>query len=157
MFIPVPGSRFFSRPVSRIPDTGKKSTGSRIRNAGDSISRLPCFLFHVRTSPEVCRVTLFLILHYFQEEEEDLPEEPIVPVIRQQDNKARTSKERRISEDVERSRRIAAEVGTLFMCILPPSPPPPPLGGADPESVGFGTFFHDPDSKIFPDSDLVMK
>jgi hypothetical protein len=65
--------------------------------------------------------TLFLlILHYFQEEEEDLPEEPIVPVIRQQDNKARTSKERRISEDVERSRRIAAEVGTLFMCILPP-------------------------------------
>jgi hypothetical protein len=67
----------------------------------------------------------FAALHFslsciiFQEEEEDLPEEPIVPVIRQQDNKARTSKERRISEDVERSRRIAAEVGTLFMCILP--------------------------------------
>jgi hypothetical protein len=39
-----------------------------------------------------------------------LPEEPIVPVIRQQDNKAATNKERRISEDVERSRRIAAEV-----------------------------------------------
>jgi hypothetical protein len=57
-----------------------------------------------------------LILHYFQEEEEDLPEEPIVPVIRQQDNKARTSKERRISEDVERSRRIAAEVGSFFTC-----------------------------------------
>jgi hypothetical protein len=64
------------------------------------------------------RKSIIKTIIYLQEEEEDLPEEPIIPVIRQQDNKARTSKERRISEDVERSRRIAAEVGTFFSCNL---------------------------------------
>jgi hypothetical protein len=93
---------------------------------------------------------VLLIFYYLQEEEEDLPEEPIVPVIRQQDNKARTSKERRISEDVERSRRIAAEVGT-YLCT---SSPPHTQGVARIRNqLDSGPFFRIRIRNFFPDLD----